>query len=372
MAVDAARCAVRQICVKEGERAVPPVTYYILVNPGHNRVYLKNSQQMALAELQLLCSRFAVPCRDFARIQLAGGVCDSFIADEPLPPPALDALWRLSDIYALFSGAPDGLLRPIQPSWQPVFDEGISTILKYTGKTNELFTRMLINVARLSSDYADAPDLWLLDPIAGKGTTLFEGMRQGMDCCGIEIASKSVQESVAYLKKYLQTERFKHTYKKERRGGKDAKGASFTAALHQFTYAADKQQQKQGGRQCIFAAGDSTVAPQIYKKGQFHLIVGDLPYGVAHGNVSGPQNGGKTRNPTQLLRACLPGWRQLLRPGGAIALSWNSFLLGRDQMRQLFAESGFEPCTGQLYDSFEHPVSQAIRRDIVVARRLAR
>lgn len=43
---------------------------------------------------------------------------------------------------------------------------------------------MMINVALLSSDFNYNDRIQLLDPIAGKGTTLFEGAVYGFDTYG--------------------------------------------------------------------------------------------------------------------------------------------------------------------------------------------
>ena len=58
---------------------------------------------------------------------------------------------------------------------------------------------------------------------------------------------------------------------------------------------------------------------------------------------------------------------RVLRPGGALALSWNTFVLPKEEMRRLLSSAGLAVQTGGPYDRFEHRVDQAIKRDIVVA-----
>ena len=53
----------------------------------------------------------------------------------------------------------------------------------------------MINVAVFSCTAAKADRITLLDPVAGKGTTLFEGLTMGFDCCGIEIGDKPPQKA---------------------------------------------------------------------------------------------------------------------------------------------------------------------------------
>ena len=80
-------------------------------------------------------------------------------------------------------------------------DNKISSLLKYQGKTNELFTKMMINVGLLSSDYSYSNTINLLDPVAGKGTTLFEAAVYGFNAFGIEIEKNAVQDSKIFFKK---------------------------------------------------------------------------------------------------------------------------------------------------------------------------
>ena len=106
-----------------------------------------------------------------------------------------------------------------------------------------------------------------------------------------------------------------------------------------------------------------------FKSNHFHAIVGDLPYGVKHGNVSNRQQSALTRNPAELLKACLPGWRTCLKPGGTLVLSWNRFVLGREELQALLTDSGLEVLTASPFDRFAHRVDNAIWRDVVVARK---
>src|SRR5207247_56984 len=55
-----------------------------------------------------------------------------------------------------------------------------------------------------------------------------------------------------------------------------------------------------------------------------HAIAGDLPYGIQHEGEA-----------TALLREALPAWRELLLPGGAVALAWNASRLARVEVEEL-------------------------------------
>ena len=347
--------------------------YYLLQHPGHNRVYLKESAALSLGELTLAARAFATPCGAPAAVRLGSAPAYLLESEAPLAPAELARLYELSFCYAVFAGE-NGALTALERPVPPYFDEDISTILKYPGKTNELFTRFLINLAADASDFAGQQHLRLLDPVAGRGTTLFEALRLGYDAAGVEIAAKSVQECGGYLKKYLEQARCKHTLQKDRLSGPNR---SFTAQRQRFELARSKEEYADPAarRTVTLVAGDTLYTDRYFPKNHFHLLVGDLPYGVAHGNHTdrgpgrAPGKGSPTRNPSELLRACLPGWRRVLCPGGALALSWNTLVLPRAELAALVSAAGFAVLDGPPYDSFCHRVDQAIRRDALVARK---
>lgn len=148
----------------------------------------------------------------------------TFAAEAPLSPADLARLSRLSFLYALFveEGREDApRLLPVALPDTAYLPPEVSRILKYTGKTNELFTRLMINIALNSGAYADEPLPRLLDPVAGRGTTLFEALVWGCSAAGIEIGDKAVGDTAAYFKRFLETEKYKHTFHKERISGEN-------------------------------------------------------------------------------------------------------------------------------------------------------
>jgi tRNA G10 N-methylase Trm11 len=115
-------------------------------------------------------------------------------------------------------------------------------------------------------------------------------------------------------------------------------------------------------------AGNSMYADKFYKKNFFDLIVGDLPYGVRHGNVTNEKQSSLTRNPSELLAACLPAWKTVLKRGGVLVLSWNTFVFPRDKFTVLLEDMGFDVFSEGAYLDFVHRVDQSIKRDIIVAK----
>ena len=344
--------------------------YALLMHPGHNRVYFEQAKKLAVPELELALRRFSSPCSAAEPETIAGIPYVSFVSEAALGDGEIGLLGRLSFVYAVFT-AEDGkkgtVLTPVSVPDFRYMDPGISAILKYTGKTNELFTRLLINVAALSSDFRAEEELQLLDPVAGKGTTLFEGLVCGYHAAGIEIGSGAAEEACRYFKKYLETEKYKHTLKRDKIRGENR---SFTAERTLFEFAQNREDQNNNRvRTFEMIAGNSAYADRYYRKNRFHIIVGDLPYGVQHGNVTAQKQSSLTRNPRELLQACLGGWTGVLARGGVLVLSWNSHVLPASEMAEILESAGLTVLRDPLYRKFEHRVDNSIRRDLIAAKK---
>lgn len=345
--------------------------YLLLRNPGHNRVYYLESENLALAELTLTTRRFEQACEHIEVIDIAGISYLTFTVGRPLSEIELTWLSSLSFIFALFqqpADASEAALQPVALTPLDYVDSKISMLLKYSGKTNEIFTRLMINVALLSSDYGYADPIHLLDPVSGKGTTLFEAATYGFDVTGIEMDRKKVHETAVFLKKFLEQDKYKHSVSK--RPMYSAQGGA-EAYIQDFEYARDKESFKSEGsrKHLSLIAGNAIHSRRYFKAEKFHLIVGDLPYGIAHGNVSHKKHKSPTRSPAELMETCLPEFHQILKAGGSLVLAWNTFVWGRDAFAELLAEHGFQLLDASPYDQFSHRVDQSIKRDIIVARK---
>lgn len=343
--------------------------YLILQDPGHNRVYYKQSQKLSMAELKLACSKFGSECHNFDLKTIADIRYFYFEAANEISEIELEILSRLSFVFAIFkleNFANKECLIPMAKKKYEYVDPKISSLLKYSGKTNEIFTKMMIDVAYLSSGFYGEKQIRLLDPIAGKGTTLFEGIVHGFDVAGIEIEQKSVHELCVFFKRYLETERYKHSIRK---GNVRIKETNKLAATQHFEFARSKEEFKDENhrKKLDIVSGNSIHADQYFKKNSFHLIVGDLPYGIGHGNVGKQKGRTITRSPAELLKECLPGWHKVLKPKGALVIAWNKFVMPKKDVYQLLEENGFNPLKEDPYNEFEHKVDMSIKRDIVVA-----
>lgn len=340
--------------------------YAILCHPGHNRVYFEEAKRLFVNELTIAAAKISAGISDIGVKRIAGIDYLMFESQCDLTEADLKILSQMSFTFALFKYRAS-IFEPVELPLFGFVDQNISRILKYTGKTNEVFTRLLINLAVFSSDFDITGDIRLLDPIAGKGTSLFEGLVCGYNVCGIEIGDKVVTEAYHFLRKYLEKEKYKHTVKQEKISGANK---SFTALRYHFDIARSKSEAKnKETREFELISGSSLNANKYYKKNSFNIIVGDLPYGVQHGSVTNEKQSSLTRNPKELLKACLPAWKDVLKTDGVMALSWNMFVLGRKELSKLLEDSGFMIFRSDSYN-FEHRVDQAINRDIIVAKKV--
>lgn len=348
--------------------------YGLLVSPSHNRVYAQSAADLVKAELTVFSER-ALGGRvgDVRETEIGGVPYVTFTGDE-LTEQDIRLLSNLSSLYALFQIEGE-LLRPVVLQRLDVFGSDLLTIQKYSGKTNEYFTKLLLNVTAMATD---APmDLVtgrprVLDPMCGRGTTLNQAMMYGLDAAGIDIDGKDFDAYAAFIKTWLKNNRVKHqaeiaNVRREK--------AVLGRRLH-VTLGASKERYKSGETMEITVVNaDSVGAGKFFRPASFDLIVTDAPYGVQHGSRSKggqPSRKGKpqlSRSPVELLAAAVPEWARLLRPGGAVGISWNTFVGRREQLAEILAASGLDVQDSEAYRGFRHRVDQAISRDVIVARR---
>ena len=331
--------------------------HLILLAPSANRVYASEADRLVAAELKIMLGADDHPPIEPVRI---AGISYLALATECLDEHACATLGRLSGCYATFHREHDRL-RPIEIIRPDLFDDDLVTIPKYPGKTNEQFTRLLINVTLASMRRPSSGPISILDPLCGRGTVLSTAMMLGCNAAGVEVEAKAVEAYAAYLRSYLRRKRLKHNLEVNpvRREGKII-GKRLEAAVIP------------NGRERPIAltvfSGDTRQSGALFGKRRFEAVVTDAPYGVVHGSrtdVSGV--GGRDRSAAGLISEALPVWTMQLKPGGALGLSFNAIGLRRERLLDLVAAAGLEPLDSGPYRDFEHRVDSSIRRDIVVA-----
>jgi SAM-dependent methyltransferase len=336
-------------------------SYALLVAPSANRVYAHTAPRLTIAELAVLDATVGQGRIGPAEVIELAGV--SYVAlHGNLAPDDLAHLANVSTALALFEREGD-LLRPVALHRLDRFDDDLLTILKYQGKTNELFTKLLLNVTVQSSAAAGralTDRLRILDPLCGRGTTLNQAVMYGWHAAGVDLDERDVDAYTAFLPTWLKRKRLKHSASTSRlrRDGRTL-GRRFQAEL-----APDKESWAAGDPITVTVDhADTTAVPDIFKAASFDAVVTDAPYGVQHGSRSG---GGVQRSPRDLLAEALPGWVRVLRPGGAVGIAVNNRTSPRADTLQALADAGLEPLDSEPYRGFEHRVDQAIVRDIVV------
>jgi hypothetical protein len=341
--------------------------YALLIQAATNRVYAGASISLTQTEIALFADTVLgarVSSVDAARI---GGVpYVVFEADPALDPHDSALLSNLSSMYALFEVHGD-LLRPVELDRLDRFDDDLITIQKYSGKTNEQFTKLLFNATLLSSAFASefgSRRFRVLDPLCGRGTTLNQAMMYGFDAYGIEADRKDFEAYASFIETWLKRKRIKHRIT----SGAVRRNKRLLGRKLEVTFATDKESFRAGDAQRIEVVNaDTVLAAEFFRPDNFDLVVADAPYGVQHGSRT--EAAGLRRSPLELLRTAVPVWTELLRPGGALGISWNAHVASRDDAVAVLAGAGLEPLTNAPYRQFEHRVDQAIVRDIVIARK---
>jgi tRNA G10 N-methylase Trm11 len=219
---------------------------------------------------------------------------------------------------------------------------------RYKGKTNEIFTHFLCNVARYSSSFSRHSwrDLRIFDPLAGGGTTLFTALYLGAETAGVEKRSKDVQSTVTFLKQYTKEQRIPCRLKEER----------LKKSIKRFWFTIGTDQQK-----CLLVNGDTADSAHLISGlKRPHCIVTDLPYGIQHGGQI-----------TELITSALPEWLSILLPGGTIVMTWDSSRFSRKDMIYLMMSiSPINILVGNAYEKMAHRVDRVIKvRDVIVARK---
>ncbi len=329
------------------------------LTPHANIRYREAQLKLGQAELACILRGLGLQCEISAAV-IGGVTFLTFEADE-LSPAQLSALSRHSAAL-MIAEKHDRMLLPLEKVSHNYLTEDLPEVLKYKGKTSAVFTRMMMNCAHAASDFfASEQPLTVLDPMCGRGTTCFVALQQGMNAAGIDIDRRDLKETADYFERHLQFHRLKH---KLDQGSRTVRKHAVPEAI--YTLADTKEHFKEGDtRTLALYLGDTGLAGELMKKNPAHLIVSDLPYGVQHA----PQEGRRTETFTQVMKRALPSWHAALRPGGAIALSFNILTLKKDTLAQLLSEAGFTPLTEAPYDDFEHFVETAVTRDFIVARR---
>jgi hypothetical protein len=342
-------------------------SYALLILPSANRVYAEAATALSQSELHVFNQSVLEGRLSEVSATVIGGVpYVTFTADGELGTRDAALLANLSSIYALFQ-IEGGLLRPVGLHRLDRFDDDLITIPKYQGKTNEQFTKLLLNVTLLASAFAgDFLDrkFAVIDPLCGRGTTLSQALMYGFDAAGVDLDQKDFEAYSAFIQTWLKRKRIKHHAEQ----GPVRRDRQVVGRRLQISLAAAKDDYKAGLTQRLDVLnGDTTRALEFFRPGTFDLVVADAPYGVQHGSRTAAK--GLARSPLDLLAGAAPVWAGLLRSGGACGIAWNTLVARREAAAAILAGAGLDVIDSPGYLAFRHRVDQAILRDILVARK---
>ncbi len=349
-----------------------PLTLAVQIAPQRSTQYADLVGELAVAEVS--ASPLRHRASGFALRDIAGQGYVTFSlhpqpsdASEASPSKAspseadralIGSLATLGNAFELYEGgALDGhtiegpLLRPFAVPYPHLLSPDIAAVRRYKGKTSELFTLFMCNLAKFASAFADAPwrDLRVFDPLSGGGTTLFTALSLGAHAAGVERERGDAESTATFLTQFCREARVSVGVREER-----------LRAIGAHRWRLRVGREKEDPRACLVAAGDSALSRELLEGfGRPHLVVADLPYGIQH-DAPLPE----------LLTACLPAWAGMMERGGALALSWDATRAGRDEMAALV--EGLSPLRvvrEAPYGELAHRVDRVIkRRDVIVAR----
>lgn len=312
--------------------------------------------RLARCELAAMLQSLSIHT-DLSEEMMGGSLFLTFECRE-LTPSELQYLSRHSSVVLMAEKQKD-LLRPLPVSPAFYLPEDLPEVLKYKGKTSTSFTRMMINTAASLTPCPSSPELLFFDPICGKGTGCFCAVTVGMDAVGLDIDRKAVAEASGYFDRYLQYHKLKH---KAVTRSETYKGHSLAVTEYQFS---DTREHYLNGliKKLLLCASDTSDSPALFRRRKADLIAADLPYGIQHAPLS-PQ---RAETLHHFLHRVLPVWKKVLKPGGAIALSFNTLTLPSDLVHDTLLQNGFVIPEESFFSGLQHEVEQAVVRNVIFA-----
>lgn len=332
------------------------MTYAFLLYPHANIRYRQSLLQLAVQELSMTLSTLGREAEVVPQ-KMGGAMFLTFEAAK-LTERDMRMLSQLASVYMLFE-MEDGKLTTLERTHPNYVGEDLPALLKYKGKTNEMFTDTMLTMALAASAFMPVHDSQLVvcDPMAGRGTTLMLALRRGYHGVGIEIGKADVKEAADYMTRYLEFHRIKY---KRTDSALTVRG-QVGGRENKFVFSDSAEHFKDGDTRTLrLICGDTREAEVLLKPNSVHLMVTDAPYGVQKGTAGRQDSIGGT------IAAALPGWFDVLKSGGVLAMSFNTHVTRREGLVRLFEKAGFEIVqTANL----EHWVEQAISRDVILARK---
>lgn len=333
--------------------------YAFLLYPHPNARYRASLLQLAKAEL---CMMLATMGRSIdVRSEEIGGAPFLCFETEAFSQREWALLSQQAGVYLMARREGEAFV-PLARTHPSYVGEDMPGLLKYKGKTNEMFTDTLLSMALTQSAFALKSDakLTFCDPLCGKGTALYLALRRGWNASGVDADKAAIKEADDFTCRYLEFHRLKHRRTegtltvRGKTGGRESK----------FVVADTPEHFKEGDTRTLrLIQGDTRDLDVLLRPGSVHLMAADLPYGVQHGPA------GKGVSILSLLEKAAPAWYGALAPGGALAVSFNTYVTRRTGVAKALSAAGFTVAEGGVFETLEHWVEQAVNRDVVIAKK---
>lgn len=333
--------------------------YAFLLMAHPNVRYRASLEKLARAELLMMLR--ALKREVSVDVDNIGGAPMLCIETEAFTKKEWALISQQSSVYMCFERQGDAL-RPLERTHPAYVGEDLAALLKYKGKTNEMFTDALLSMALCASDFVTKPEAQLVvcDPLCGRGTTLFLALRRAWHAIGIEADKADVKEVNDFFSRYLEYHRMKH---KKAEGTLTVRGKTGGRETR-YVLSNSAENFKAGDTRTLrIILGDTRDTDVLVRPGSVHLLVADLPYGVQHGAAGGE------KNLMRLLGTAFGAWQNALMKGGAAAIAFNTYVTRRKDLVQMLEAAGFDVCVGDAFDDLEHWVEQAVNRDVIVVRK---
>ena len=183
----------------------------MLIAPSSNRVYADSAPRMTAAELAVFDSTvLAAKVADVVPTDDRWGAVPRLPDRRTARAPATSRTCRICRRRTPCSNTSTTVCCA-RSGCSPLahFDDDLLTIQKYAGKTNEQFTKLLLNVTLLASNHAGRMldrRLTVLDPLCGRGTTLNQALMYGYDAIGIDTDGKDFDVYSAFIRTWLRAQ----------------------------------------------------------------------------------------------------------------------------------------------------------------------
>ena len=324
---------------------------FALIAPQRATLYSQWVRQ--LAPFEWLASPLGAHIGEWAYRTIGGLEGLHIVFEREVEPNDVALMSRLALTAGVFrlherNGTP--LLEPLPIERRYVLPRTMLETRRYKGKTNELLTELMLNLAWFASPWAADPAarLRVIDPLCGGGTSLFAALIRGWDAYGVDNDARTVDTTVAYIKHFLRTSRVKHEVQRARLRGIGQRWTFHIKVMEPPLV-------------CVVARGDTGHTFDLLASPKAHLLVTDFPYGVQHRGLV-----------IDLLTRGLHAWLRSLRKGATLVLVWDQRTLSREELIHLLQGLGdVEPLDDPPWNRFVHPVDRVIkRRDILVLRRV--